>query len=155
MNGAEKPCFPPPKPQSDVEKFMEKPMMVAMVVCDQIITELGTNKKSLIGCFNNIYSLSFPANHPSFFVFVALTNGNGNFKVRIKGFNEENNEQLFDMAGTVVFQNPMQTIEMGFKFINLGFAKPGSHAIQFYCEDELLMTKKISVLQIEKPSSSL
>ena len=48
-----------------------KPHLNAMLICDTVITEVGTNKKSLIGLFENISASSFPA-YPSLSVFVNL-----------------------------------------------------------------------------------
>jgi hypothetical protein len=128
---------------------MEKPMLVAMIICDQIITEAGSNKKSIIGCFNNIISASFPCVHPTFFVFVALTNGRGSFKAKSKCINEADNSVIFEVGGPITILDPMQTVEMGFKLVNLSFPKPGIHAIQFWCDDELLMPKRFNVKLIE------
>jgi hypothetical protein len=38
----------------------EKPIGEALILCDQIITEAITNKKSLIGIFNFIAAPQFP-----------------------------------------------------------------------------------------------
>jgi hypothetical protein len=129
---------------------MEKPMMVAMVICDQIITEEGTRKKSIIGCFNNINSPSFPCVHPTFFVFVALTNGKGNFKVKLKCINESDDSTIFEVGASLNISDPMQTVEMGFKLVNLTFPNPGNHAIQFWCDEELLMPKRFNVKLIDQ-----
>ena len=40
------------------------PSGLAIVVCDQIIEDKATSKKSLIGIFNNIASPTFPCRHP-------------------------------------------------------------------------------------------
>ena len=120
-------------------------MMVAMIICDQIITEEGSNKKSIIGCFNSINSQTFPCIHPTFFVFVALTNGQGAFKVKLKCINESDGAIIFELGGSMKIDDPMQTVEMGFKLVNLTFPKPGIHAIQLWCDEELLMPKRINV----------
>lgn len=125
-------------------------MMVAMIICDLIITERGSNKKSLIGCFNNVNSHTFPCVHPTFFVFVALTNGRGEFKAKLKMVNESTSATVFEVAGGIKFDDPMKTVEIGFKLVNLAFQSAGSHAIQLWCDDELLMVKKIEVSKIEK-----
>ena len=122
-------------------------MMVAMIICDQIITEMGTNKKSIIGCFNNVFSPTFPCVHPTFFVFIMLTNGRGGFKTKLKCINEKDNSVLFEVGGSVIFNDPMQTAEIAFKLVNLTFPNAGSYAIQLWCDDDLLMPRKINVTQ--------
>ena len=64
------------------------PSGLAIVVCDQIIEDKATNKKSLIGIFNNIASQTFPCRHPQLSVFVSLTEGHGNYDARMRIANE-------------------------------------------------------------------
>ena len=55
----------------------KKPIAEALILCDEIITEAGTNKKSLIGTFNSIVSAEFPMQHAKICVYAAMTNGQG------------------------------------------------------------------------------
>ena len=129
----------------------ETPIAVAMIICDQIITEKGTEKKSLVGCFNNVASISFPTRPINCSVFVALTNGRGKFKAELKCINEEaDRSQVFGMAGPLEFDDPMQTVEMGFKLTNLSFPKPGRHVIEFWCDSVMVTQREFSVQQITK-----
>lgn len=123
-------------------------MLVAMIICDQIIIEEGTHKKSIVGCFNSISAQSFPCAHPTFFIFIALTNGRGSVKTKLKCHNEDENLTVFEAGGSLTFKDPLQTIEIGFRLVNLTFPKPGTHAIEFWCEDELLLVRKIKVIQV-------
>lgn len=125
-------------------------MAVAMIICDQIITEERTHKKSLLGCFNNVNSPVFPTQPITCFVFVALTNGQGAHEGRLKCTNQDaRNETVFELGGPIIFINPMQTIEMGFRLVNLSFAKPGLHVIEFWCGESLILQRRFSVKQIE------
>ncbi len=67
------------------------PSVVAMLVCDQIIAEQGTNKKSLIGVFANFYSLQFPVAISRLAIYVKLADASGNylFKLRLVKLKDE------------------------------------------------------------------
>lgn len=39
---------------------IETPIGIALIVCDQIIQDIATGKRSLIGVFNLVYSAAFP-----------------------------------------------------------------------------------------------
>ena len=41
-----------------------RPSVKAILICDQIIHEFGTNKKSLIGIFQDIHLAQFPFRFP-------------------------------------------------------------------------------------------
>jgi uncharacterized protein DUF6941 len=127
----------------------EKPMAVAMMICDQIISEERTHKKTLVGCFNNINAMAFPALHPTFYVFVAITNGQGNYRSKLRCVYENGQQAtLFEFEGSLNLLQPMQTAEVAFKLVNLTFPKPGTYAIEFWCDDELLLQRRISVSQL-------
>ena len=70
---------------------MEKssPIGLAIVICDQIIEDKLTHKKSLIGIFNQIATPTFPCRHPRMAVFVSLTEGRGAYDVRLRMVHEE------------------------------------------------------------------
>jgi len=130
---------------------MEKPIAVAMIICDQIITEEGSHKKSLIGCFNNVGSTIFPTKPITCFIFVALTNGQGVHKIELKCINQDqSNSKVFGMAGPLPFENPLETVEMGFKLVNLTFPKPGMHVIELWCGSELLLERRFNVQELKK-----
>jgi len=40
-----------------------RPVSSAFLICDQVITETGTNKKTLVGVFSAMWVPSFPATH--------------------------------------------------------------------------------------------
>src|ERR1700722_8938706 len=66
------------------------PSVVAMLICDQIIIEQGTNKKNLIGVFDNFHSLVFPANlRIAIYVKLADAQGDYLFKLRFVNLRDE------------------------------------------------------------------
>jgi hypothetical protein len=67
------------------------PSVLAMLVCDQIITEQGTNKKSLIGIFQRVQSPIFPVVIPRFGIYVKMVDVEGTieFKLRIVKLDDE------------------------------------------------------------------
>src|SRR5438046_3092720 len=64
---------------------IEQPMAQALVICDQIIEEAGTHKKSLIGIFNSIFASTFPIQYSKMCVYASLTNGRGRVKMELRG----------------------------------------------------------------------
>src|ERR1035441_8953551 len=59
------------------------PSVLAMLVCDQVIGEQGTGKKSLIGIFDNLHAPGFPT-QTRLAVYVKLADAQGNYKFRIR-----------------------------------------------------------------------
>ena len=67
-------------------------MVKAILVCDQIIHEFGTNKKSLIGIFEEIHLQKFPAHYPRIAVYVNLTDANGMYVLGMRLIDETGKE---------------------------------------------------------------
>ncbi|MGA2030510.1 MAG: hypothetical protein ABSG87_10620, partial [Verrucomicrobiota bacterium] len=55
----------------------EKPIGVAIIICERVITEAGTGNKTIVSTFNNITAQNFPCMHPHMAVYVAMTNSVG------------------------------------------------------------------------------
>ncbi|MFH1317874.1 MAG: hypothetical protein ABIH71_02525, partial [Candidatus Omnitrophota bacterium] len=60
------------------------PKLNAMLLCDSIITEIGTNKKSLIGIFENITANNFPCKHFKLSVYIKFTSAQGKYNFRLE-----------------------------------------------------------------------
>ena len=125
-----------------------KPMGVALMICDQVITEAGTNKKSLIGVFNSVAARQFPCRHPRLCIFVSITGGHGKAKTNVRCLNEDSGQVLFGAEGEVAFTNPNHVVEAVFEFNNVTFPSPGLHCIEVLSNTELVLQKRFIVKQI-------
>lgn len=134
----------------------EIPIGVALIVCDRVITDAATQEKTLVGTFNQLNSISFPCICPRMTVFVGVTNGRGSIETEIRCVNEsEQNAIVFGMKGIIPFNNPNDVIEMGFQFNNIQFPKAGQHAIQLFCEGELILQRRFNLLTIKPPNQPI
>src|SRR3972149_9653654 len=83
------------------------PDVLALLVCDQIITDRLTGKQSLIGMFSKVHAVGFPATHPQLAVFVALTDGHGRTELTIRIVDSNDaRPPIVEGRGGVDFKNP-------------------------------------------------
>jgi hypothetical protein len=125
------------------------PSGLAIVVCDQIIEDKATNKKSLIGIFNNIASPTFPCRHPQLSVFVSITEGRGNYEARLRVANEETGTTITEVKGQIQLPDVNLVAELAFNFLGLEFAEPGLYSIEFYCDDALVLERRFHVVKAQ------
>jgi hypothetical protein len=134
----------------------EQPMAQALVICDQIIEEARTQKKSLIGIFNNVYASTFPVQHPKMCVYASLTNGRGRVKIELRGVRVgdegSDDKQILSVSGTIEFPDPNQVVEMVFNLNGVPFERPGLHTFELHCEGNLLLEKRFSVAELKQPN---
>ena len=127
------------------------PILLALMLCDTIIREEGSHKYSLIGTFNSIFARSFPCVHPSFSVYLALTDGRGQVPCTLRMLELESGKEVFALKGTVDFKDPTGVAEIPFLIHQVRFPKPGEYALEFQADGELLGTRK---LRIQKAKQS-
>jgi len=127
------------------------PIGLAIVICDQIIEDKLTNKKSLIGIFNQIATQSFPCRHPQVSVFVALTDGRGECAARLRIVHDESNHVVAEVNGNIQFPDAHTVVELNFGLVGLVFPEPGIYAIEFYCDDALVLERRFHVIHIKPP----
>jgi hypothetical protein len=125
------------------------PTGLAIVVCDQIIEDKFTNKKSLIGIFNNIGSANFPCRHPQIMVFVSLTEGHGNYRARVRIANETTGESVAEANIAIQFPDIHSVLELNFNLVGIQFPTPGLYSIEFYCDDALVLERRFHVSQVK------
>jgi hypothetical protein len=129
---------------------LEKPICQALIVCDQLITDAATGKKTLVGIFNSLGAMQYPCVHPKFCVYVALTDGRGEYGAELRLINEGNQNPIVKAQGKINFPSPMDMLELNFEFVNVTFPEPGPHTIELYCDDELLTERRFTVVKIEQ-----
>lgn len=129
-------------------------MAQALVICDQILEEAGTHKKSLLGIFNNLYATAFPVQHPKMCVYASLTNGNGRMNLELRGVRVGDagaeDKQFLSVSGTIDFPDPNQVVEIVFNLNGVLFERPGLHGFELHCAGNLLLEKRFSVTELQK-----
>ncbi|SRR5437899_2556455 len=134
---------------------IEKPIGIALIICDRVITDATTQEKTLVATFNSMQALFFPAVVPRLSVFISVTGGRGVLNAEVRCVNEtEQNALVFGMKGTIPFADPNVVVEMAFQFNNPTFPKAGLHAIEFLCEGELILQRRFAVALFRGPAQA-
>jgi len=124
------------------------PIPLAMVICDTVIQDKKTGKKTLVGLFNNVGAKKVPVIHPSLNVYIILTEGTGNYDGKLKCVVDD--DIVLEMGGPLVFKHPHQIAEWNFNLRNLPLPKFGDYRFEFYCNEELVLSRKFKVSEMKK-----
>ena len=76
------------------------PKCLAMLLCDYLILDAETHNKSLIGIFNRVQAAKFPVRHDRMHVFVALTDGHGDYNASLR-IRTSGGKQILSLDGKV------------------------------------------------------
>jgi hypothetical protein len=126
-----------------------KPIVLALVLCDSTIREANTNKLSLIGTFNGIFSNNFPCTHPSLSVYVAITEGRGRVSCKLRMISLADNHVIFELPNEIQFGGPTTVAELVFQLHQIRFERPGVYAIEFWANGDLLSSRKLNAQKLE------
>ncbi|MBI4719223.1 MAG: hypothetical protein HY763_15605 [Planctomycetes bacterium] len=129
------------------------PDVLALIVCDQIITDRLTGKQSLIGMFSNVHARGFPATHAQLCVFVALTDGHGetDLLIRIVDSNDAR-PPIVEGKGRVLFKDPRAIANLALQFHGLTFPEPGEYRVQLYAAGALLREARLMLNVFQPPT---
>jgi len=123
------------------------PLLLALVLCDSTIREVGSGKISLIGTFNSLFAHHFPCVHPTLSVYAALSDGRGMVPCQLRMTCLETGAKVFGVNGQVDFKDPTSVAELCFQFNQMPLEKPGIYSIEFFADGELLGNRKLKVEQ--------
>lgn len=121
------------------------PEVLAMIICDLVIEDAETGKKSLIGLFDHVYTTRLPSVVNELNVFLSLTDGRGNPAAEIRCINAANGDELFRTEGDIEFPDPLTVVDLHFRFQGCEFPDEGEYRFQFFCEGQLLRERKFFV----------
>ncbi len=126
----------------------ELPLGLALLICDQIIEDRFTGKRSLIGLFDGLSSLQFPCVHPVMNVVIEMTNVRGKQACRLLCKHADGDLTAFDARGDVDCPNPNQVVQLVFGFKNLRFEKAGTYWLSLLVDDAPVMSRPLAILQL-------
>ena len=128
------------------------PSIKAMLICDNIITEMGSRKKSLIGVFEKIGAQKFPCTHFSLGLYVNFTDAFGKYEFKLELFDIEKQEATATAKiPEASISDKLGTGELVFNLKGLKFSHPGKYEFRIYANDRLLGTKSFGVEEVKPP----
>ncbi len=127
-----------------------RPEALAFIICDTVIDDKATNKKSLIGLFNNIYANNFPCSHPVINIFLSLTKGHGDYECSLLCVKDDESQKIVQLSGPLKFNNPLSVVEAKFEIRGMVLPEPGIYRFDFLCGDVPVVSRKFKVIQSER-----
>jgi len=126
------------------------PVVKAFLICDQVIHDAQSGKKTLVGVFHELRAEQFPAVHPVLWIYANLTDARGKYAFEIRFFDIERNTVLGQ--GTppeITIPGPLQTTELSAQLRNIALPGPGTYEFQLLVNGDLIATKAIRVSHVK------
>jgi len=123
-----------------------KPILNAMLICDQTIREELTGKISVIGIFGAIQSSRFPVYHHSLSIYANLGDAQGSYRLRLELLRADTMQAIGRAETTVEVRDRMLPAEFVFDLRQLVFDRPGRYQFELYANDESVGSRSFQVL---------
>ena len=126
------------------------PVVKAFLVCDMIVHDAQSGKKSLIGVFHELRADRFPAVHHALWIYANLTDGRGEYRFEIRLVDVARNTVLGKgKPPPINIGGPLQTTELSAQLRNVQLPGEGTYEFQLHANDQLVATKAIRVMKVE------
>jgi|SRR5579859_1216191 len=126
------------------------PTLLAMLVCDQVIIDQQTKKKSLIGVFDNINAIVFPA-ATNCAVYAKLADAEGQYKFKVRVVNLKDEQLLGEMEVGATVQTQTEPVDMAIYLMGIAFPTPGKYEVQLYANEVYLGRVTMRAIQLNVP----
>ncbi len=127
-----------------------KPSIHAFLVCDTIIIDSLTGKKSIIGAFTHLWAKTFPCQHPQVGVYFSLSDAEGQYAFDIQLIYLDQDQMVG--KGTLPpldIRNRLTTHDFGVNIPYLVFPGPGKYEFRLYANGNFITQKDFQVIQQE------
>ena len=127
---------------------MIKPILKAMLLCDQTIVEEGTRKRTLIGIFDRIKGVKFPIFHPAMSVYVQFREIEGQLDFALELFDLEENKSLHRaMIKDYTVKEKSRDCELVFNLFSVKFEHGGDYEFRIFVNDLIFGQKSFKILK--------
>ncbi len=127
----------------------------AFLVCDSVIEDSLTKKKSLIGIFTHLQAVTFPFQHHQVGLYFCLTDAEGTYHLEID-LVYVNTDQLVCRASLpdIAIQDRLQIADFGINLPALLFPAPGRYEFRLRMNGRVIAQKDFHVIQLPAPSAA-
>ena len=133
----------------------ELPIGLTLVLCDTIIEDVRTKKKSLIGLFTQISADKFPYTHPKMDVLVSMTGCLGTVPCTITCSLDGEEKPLVSVNFKVETHSHRDVADVVLAIKSMRFPAPGLYMFRVLADGIPFMMRPIRVMQrAPRPSST-
>ncbi len=123
------------------------PIIHSMLICERVIVEEGNKKKTLVGIFDRINCKKTPMVWPELGVYIALSDVEQRYNMKLELVYLEDNRQLFQVKGIL---EPRKSLnwELIWTLRGIRFEKWGEHAFRFWVDDDIIGEKYLRLRSV-------
>jgi len=122
------------------------PTLVSLLICDQVIDDRLSGKKSAIGLFSTIVVPGLPTRVQHMAVMATLTEITGRTPLQLRLVRDDDNYVLMRTDGHVEAPNPLALVDLVFALQGVPFDRAGQYAFELLSQGELLGRRRFQLV---------
>ena len=126
----------------------DRPICVAIVICNEIIEDKRTSNKTLVSLFNSVGVPALPATHPRLFLMASLTNLREDLRVTFSIKGPSGQEALRVNGEVSSGGDPLTVVDMVVEVLGLPIGEEGVHFVDVLTGDALLGSRRFTVRRL-------
>ncbi len=137
-------------PAQDESTAKARPVTSAFLLCDQIITEEGTHKKTLIGIFTTMVNPEFPTKHGPVALYYRGIMGPGEHEFHIDYTRRGSDDLLGEVMGTLVVKDGRVPIELAAVLPFIEVPAEGPYEFKLWIDGAYVQRATFSATRLQK-----
>lgn len=122
----------------------EKPLCVALIICNEVIEDKRSGNKTLVGLFNGIMTPQLPATHPRMFLMASLTSGTGEWPFTFT-ITSPGGREIFRMRDVARFTDPLVGHDLVVELRNLPLEEEGVYFVDLRLDGGPIANRRFTV----------
>jgi hypothetical protein len=131
-----------PLPQQPRAK--ERPICVALIICNEVIEDKRTGNKTLVSLFNGIATGQLPATHPRMYLMASLTSGLGTWEFSFR-ITSPGGREILRMQNTLHFSDPLAVHDLIVELRNLPLEEEGVYFVDLLMDETPMANRRFNV----------
>jgi hypothetical protein len=124
--------------------------LLAFIVCDTVIVDQASQKKTLVGVFDQVNSPFAPFQISNLGLYAKLVEGSGAYEIKVGLVNLKDESPLIDMKMQVEWKND-GPLDLGMNIAGILLPTFGVYEFQLYADDVFLGRTVIRAERLELP----
>jgi hypothetical protein len=127
------------------------PTLLAFIACDTVIHDAGTQKKTLVGIFDQIASPQAPFAIHTIGLYAKMVEGEGPYDIRVRMVNLKDESPVMQIEAKAQWANPDSPMDLGFNFAGIPIADFGTYEFQLFANEVFIGRTVIKAIKLQLP----
>lgn len=127
------------------------PTLLAFIVCDTVIHDAATGKRTLVGVFDKVASPASPVQLNSVGLYAKLVEGSGTYEIKVRLVNLKDESPVMEIKANAQWTNSDEPMELAFNFAGVPLGDFGTYEFQLFANDVFLGRALLRANKLQLP----